>query len=61
LVEAIAKANGFTPNAKENSIGLWREGEKKRYDYNELLKIKDEDQKVYIQAGDKIDIPDRFF
>ncbi len=41
LVEAIAKANGFTPNAKENSIELWREGERKRYDYNELLKIKD--------------------
>ena len=61
LVEAIAKANGFTPNAKENSIELWREGERKRYDYNELLKIKDEDQKIYIKAGDKIDIPDRFF
>ncbi len=61
LVEAIAKANGFSPNAKESRIELWRKGEKKVYDFNDLLKIKDPDEKVFIQPGDKIKIPARFF
>jgi polysaccharide export outer membrane protein len=61
LVEAIAKANGFSPNAKESKIELWRNGEKKVYDFNDLLKIKDPDKKIFIKAGDTIKILDRFF
>ena len=49
LVEAIAKANGFSPNAKESKIELWRNGEKKVYDFNDLLKIKDPDKKIFIK------------
>jgi len=61
LPEAIAKANGFTPNAKKTRIELWRNGEKKTYDFDELLEIKDDEKKIFIRPGDKIVVPARFF
>ena len=61
LVEAIAKANGFSPNAKESKIELYRNGEKKVFNFNDLLRIKDADKKIFIKPGDKIKVPDRFF
>jgi polysaccharide export outer membrane protein len=61
LVEAIANAKGFTPNAKQSKIELFRNGEKKVYDFNDLFKIKDPDKKIFIQPGDKIKVPARFF
>ena len=60
LVEAVAKANGFTPNARETRIELWRDGERKRYNYNDLLKVKEEGKKVFIKPGDRIQVPARF-
>jgi len=61
LTEAIAKANGFTPNAKKSRIELWRSGEKKTYDFDELLQIKEDENKIFIRPGDKIVVPARFF
>lgn len=61
LTEAIGKANGFTPNAKQNKIELWRNGEKKSYDFSKLLEIKKEEEKIYIRPGDKIVVRARFF
>ena len=61
LSDAIALASGLTPNAKRTRIELWRQGEKKVYDMDELLEIKDDEKKVYIQPGDKIKVPARFF
>ena len=61
LVEAIANAKGFTPNAKKTKIELFRNGEKKVHDFNDLLKIKDPNKKIFIQPGDKIRVPARFF
>jgi protein involved in polysaccharide export with SLBB domain len=61
LTEAIAKANGFTANAKKSRIELWRSGEKKTYDFDELLQIKEDENKIFIRPGDKIVVPARFF
>lgn len=61
LTEAIAKANGFTPDAKKSRIELWRSGEKKTYDFDELLQIKEDENKIFIRPGDKIVVPARFF
>lgn len=61
LPDAIALASGLTPNAKKNRIELWRNGERKIYDYDELFEIKDEEKKVFILPGDKIKVPARFF
>jgi protein involved in polysaccharide export with SLBB domain len=61
LVEAIANAKGFTPNAKDSRIELWRDGEKRVFDFNDLFKIKDPEKKIFIQPGDKIKVPARFF
>jgi len=61
IVEAIANAKGFTPNAKDSRIELWRDGEKRVFDFNDLFKIKDPEKKIFIQPGDKIKVPARFF
>jgi polysaccharide export outer membrane protein len=61
LVEAIANAKGFTANAKDSRIQLFRDGEKREFDFNDLFKIKDPSKKVFIQPGDKIKVPARFF
>jgi protein involved in polysaccharide export with SLBB domain len=61
LVEAIANAKGFTPNAKDSRIELFRDGEKRVFDFNDLFKIKDPEKKIFIQPGDKIKVPARFF
>lgn len=61
LPEAIALASGFTPNAKKSRIELWRDGEKKIYDFDELFEIKDEEKKIFVRSGDKIVVPARFF
>jgi protein involved in polysaccharide export with SLBB domain len=61
VVEAIANAKGFTPNAKDSRIELWRDGEKRVFDFNDLFKIKDPEKKIFIQPGDKIKVPARFF
>ena len=61
LVEAIANAKGFTANAKDSRIQLFRDGEKREFDFNDLFKIKDPEKKIFIQPGDKIKVPARFF
>jgi protein involved in polysaccharide export with SLBB domain len=61
IVEAIANAKGFTPNAKDSRIELFRDGEKRVFDFNDLFKIKDPEKKIFIQPGDKIKVPARFF
>jgi polysaccharide export outer membrane protein len=61
LVEAIANAKGFTANAKDSRIELFRDGEKRVFDFNDLFKIKDPEKKIFIQPGDKIKVPARFF
>lgn len=61
LVEAIANAKGFTPNAKQSKIELFRDGEKRVFDFKDLLKIKDPNKKIFIKPGDKIQVLARFF
>ena len=60
LVEAIAKAGGFTVNAKTSRISRIRDGEEKRFDFDALLKSKDTSDADVID-GDRIVVPVRFF
>jgi len=64
LVEAIAMAGGLTPNAKKNSIELYRDGKKQRLSYDDLLLKKNDKEKknrLKVLPGDVIKVPERFF
>lgn len=65
LVQAIARAGGLTPNAKKNSIELYRNGKKTKYSYDDLLlqnqRSKDPKKRIMVQPGDVIKVPERFF
>ena len=63
LIQAISRAGGLTPNAKKNSIELFRDGKKTRYSYDDLLlqKNKDPKKRIVVKPGDVIKISERFF
>jgi len=65
IVEAISQAGGVTPNGKKNSIELYRDGKRTKYDLDDLLlqkqRNKDPKKLILIKAGDVINIPERFF
>ncbi len=65
IVQAIARAGGLTPNAKKGSIELYRNGKKTKYSYDDLLlqnqRSKDPKKRIFVQPGDVIKVPERFF
>lgn len=60
IVEAIAKAGGFTQDSKQNRISLFRNGEEKHFNFDDLLKRKNLGD-AKIMSGDRIVVPSRVF
>jgi len=60
IIQAIAKAGGFTPNAKTSRITRFRNGEEKHFNFDELLKRKEPGDADVID-GDRILVPKHFF
>ncbi len=61
ILEAIAEGGGFTANANKNKIRLMRKGQTKIYKLDQLLKLTDPKKKVWLEPGDVIYVPERFF
>lgn len=60
MVQAIARAGGFTPNAKTSRISRFRNGEEKHFNFDELLKRKETGDADVID-GDRILVNTRYF
>lgn len=61
ILEAITEAGGFTQNAKKNGIELWRKGKRQIFKMEELLKVSDPRKKVWLEPGDVIYVPEKFW
>lgn len=61
IVEAIARANGFSPIANKNKIELSRNGKTTRYKFDDLIKLKDDSKKIWLEPGDVIIVHESFF
>jgi polysaccharide biosynthesis/export protein len=61
IVEAIARANGFSPVANKNKIDLSRNGKTTSYKFDELKNVKDPQKKVWLEPGDVIYVHESFF
>ena len=60
VIEAIAKAGGFTPEAKKSKIQLFQKGKVKEFKYFDLL-ILDPKKQILIQPSDVIVVGESFF
>jgi hypothetical protein len=58
LLEAIARAGGFSPTANKNKIELLRNGTKTVYSYDQLSKSSDP---VWIEPDDVVVVRESFF
>lgn len=61
ILEAITEAGGFTPNANQHKIQLYRKGQKTQYKLDQLLKLTDPAKKIWLEPGDVIYVPERLF
>jgi len=61
IIQAIAQAGGFQPNAKESKILFTRNGKTVTYNFKDLKKITDENKKVWLEPGDVIEVKESFF
>lgn len=61
ILEAIAEAGGFTPNANQNKIQLTRKGKTTTYKFDQILKVTDPKKRIWLEPGDIIYVPERFF
>jgi polysaccharide biosynthesis/export protein len=61
IVDAIAEAGGFTNLAKKSRIQFTRDGKRKVYDYDTLIKEKDPNKKIWLRPGDVIVVPQSTF
>ena len=61
ILEAIAEAGNFTANANRSKIQLWRNGQKKEYKLDQLLKLTEPKKKIWLEPGDVIVVPERLF
>lgn len=58
VIQALALAGGFTPYASRNSIIILRaDGEKLRFNYNQVIRGKRMEQNVRLKRGDTIIVP----
>lgn len=60
VIEAIAKAGGFTPEAKKSKIKLFQKGKEREFKYFDLL-ILDPKKQILIQPSDVIVVGESFF
>lgn len=60
VIEAIAKAGGFTPEAKKSKIKLFQKGKEREFKYFDLLTL-DPKKQILIQPSDVIVVGESFF
>lgn len=60
VIEAIAKAGGFTPEAKKSEIKLFQKGKVREFKYFDLLTL-DPKKQILIQPSDVIVVGESFF
>ncbi|MSU62223.1 MAG: polysaccharide export protein [Pedosphaera sp.] len=61
IVQAIAQAQGFLPNADEDKIMFTRGGKTVRYRFKELMKITERSKKIWLEPGDVIEVKESLF
>ena len=61
LLEAIARMGGFHPLANKDKIEVSRNGEITIYRFNDLKRLKSPEEKVWLHAGDMVNIQEQLF
>ncbi|MHC1766573.1 MAG: polysaccharide biosynthesis/export family protein [Verrucomicrobiia bacterium] len=61
ILEGIARAGGFSQVANKNKIDLSRSGKTIRYQFDDLIKVRDPKKKVWLEPGDVVYVHERFF
>jgi polysaccharide export outer membrane protein len=61
ILEAIARAGGFSQVANKNKIDLSRNGKTKTYRFDDLIKVKDPAREIWLEPGDVIYVHESFF
>jgi len=61
IIAAIAQAGGFHQLANENKINFTREGKSSTHRYKDLLRVRDDSKKIWLQPGDVIEVGESFF
>jgi len=57
VLEALVQAGGFRDFAKTGSIVILRRGERLKFNYKNVIKGKNSDQNIQLEAGDQIVVP----
>jgi protein involved in polysaccharide export with SLBB domain len=58
LLEAIARAGGFSPTANKHKIEVSHHGQTMTYKFDDLKKA---DREVWLEAGDVVYVSETFF
>lgn len=61
ILEAIANSGGFTKTANKSRIDLTRKGKTTRLKFEDLLKVTDQEKKIWLDPGDVINVRESFF
>jgi polysaccharide export outer membrane protein len=61
IVQALAQAQGFQPTANQSKIALSRSGKTTVYKFKDLVKITDDNKKIWLEPGDVIDVKESTF
>jgi polysaccharide biosynthesis/export protein len=57
VLEALVQAGGFRDFAKTGSIVIMRRGERLKFNYKNVIKGKNSEQNIQLEAGDQIIVP----
>jgi polysaccharide biosynthesis/export protein len=57
VLEALVQAGGFRDFAKTGSIVIMRRGERLKFNYKNVIKGKNAEQNIQLEAGDQIIVP----
>lgn len=61
ILEAIARAGGFSPAANKNKIELSRNGQMTTFKFDQLKKVADPESVTWLEPGDVIYVHESFF
>ncbi len=61
ILEGIARGGGFSQVANKNKIDLSRSGKTTRYQFDQLIKVRDPKKKIWLEPGDVIYVHESFF
>lgn len=61
ILEAIATSGGFAGTAHKGKIDLIRNGKTTRHKLDELLKVTEQQKKIWLDPGDVINVRESFF